>query len=107
MFTSQVAIAASVAVVAIVGLQTYNAADPVLSEPASTIATNVGPVSGLSLASYQNSDNEVLMNLKQMPEPNLNGKEAYQSDLERKQQEELERINMYVQGYVLDTAANR
>ena len=47
------------------------------------------------------------MNLKQMPEPNLNGQEAYQSDLERKQQEELERINMYVQGYVLDTAANR
>lgn len=107
MFASQVAIAASVAVVAIVGLQTYNASDPVLGEPAGAVANNVGPVSGLSLASYQNSDNEVLMNLKQMPEPNLEGQEAYQSDLERKQQEELERINLYVQGYVLDTAANR
>lgn len=106
-FTTQIAIAASVAVVAIVGLQTYNAADPVLSQPASTVATNKGPVSGLSLASYQNSDSEVLMNLKQMPEPNLRGQDPYQSDVERKQQEELERINQYVQGYVLDTTANR
>lgn len=106
-FTTQIAIAASVAVVAIVGLQTYNAADPVLSQPASTMAINNGPVSGLSLASYQNSDNEVLMNLKQMPEPNLRDQDPYQSGLERKQQEELERINQYVHGYVFDSAANR
>lgn len=105
-FTSQVAIAASVAVVAIVGLQTYNAADPVIGEPG-VVNNRVGPVSGLSLASYQNSDNAVMMDMQQMPEPNLEGQEAYQSDLERKQKEELERINLYVQGYVLDTAANR
>mgnify|MGYP001775272205 CR=1 FL=1 len=106
-FVSQAAIAATVAVVAIVGLQTYNAADPVISDPAATVATTtVGPVSGLSLASYQNSDNNVLMHVEQMPSSRVsNGNETYHSEVERQQKEELERINLYVQGYVLDTAA--
>lgn len=106
-FVSQAAIAATVAVVAIVGLQTYNAADPVISDPAATVATTtVGPVSGLSLASYQNSDNDVLMHVEQMPSSRVsNGNETYHSEVERQQKEELERINLYVQGYVLDTAA--
>lgn len=106
-FVSQAAIAATVAVVAIVGLQTYNAADPVISDPAATVATTtVGPVSGLSLASYQNSDNDVLMHVEQIPSSRVsNGNETYHSEVERQQKEELERINLYVQGYVLDTAA--
>ena len=106
-FVSQAAITATVAVVAIVGLQTYNAADPVISDPAATVATTtVGPVSGLSLASYQNSDNDVLMHVEQMPSSHVtNGNESYHSEVERQQKEELERINLYVQGYVLDTAA--
>ena len=106
-FVSQAAIAATVAVFAIVGLQTYNAADPVISDPAATVATTtVGPVTGLSLASYQNSDNDVLMHVEQMPSSHVtNGNETYHSEVERQQKEELERINLYVQGYVLDTAA--
>ena len=106
-FASQAAIAATVAVVAIVGLQTYNASDPVISDPAATVATTtVGPVSGLSLASYQNSDNDVLMHVEQMPSSRVStGNETYHSEVERQQKEELERINLYVQGYVLDTAA--
>jgi len=60
----------------------------------------------LSLASYQNSDNDVLMHVEQMPSSRVsNGNETYHSEVERQQKEELERINLYVQGYVLDTAA--
>lgn len=106
--SAQVAVAASVAVVAVVGMQTYNAADPVIDNQSNvSVAANVGPMSGLNLASYQNSDNELMMNLEQMPEPELKGTEGNQSnDIKAQQQKELERINRYVQGYVIDTAAN-
>ena len=53
----QAAVAASVAVVAVVGVQLYNASQPELNNPVATSAvTQVGPVNGLNLASYQNSD---------------------------------------------------
>ena len=109
----QAAIAASVAVVAVVGVQLYNASQPELNNPVATSAvTQVGPVNGLNLASYQNSDNDLIMNLELMPQqPQVNTPEDQNKDLtdaevRAEQKAELDRINLYVQGYMLETAAN-
>lgn len=109
----QAAIAASVAVVAIVGVQLYNASQPELNNPVATSAvTQVGPVNGLNLASYQNSDNDLIMNPELMPQqPQVNTPEDQNKDLtdaevRAEQKAELDRINLYVQGYMLETAAN-
>lgn len=109
----QAAIAASVAVVAVVGVQLYNASQPELNNPVATSAvTQVGPVNGLNLASYQNSDNDLIMNPELMPQqPQVNTPEDQNKDLtdaevRAEQKAELDRINLYVQGYMLETAAN-
>ena len=109
----QAAIAASVAVVAVVGVQLYNASQPELNSPVATSAvTQVGPVNGLNLASYQNSDNDLIMNPELMPQqPQVNTPEDQNKDLtdaevRAEQKAELDRINLYVQGYMLETAAN-
>ena len=109
----QAAIAASVAVVAVVGVQLYNASQPELNNPVATSAvTQVGPVNGLNLASYQNSDNDLIMNPELMPQqPQVNTPEDQNKDLtdaevRAEQKAELDRINLYVQGYMIETAAN-
>lgn len=102
-FVSQVAVAASVATVAVIGLQTYNAAEPNMESVATTASTTVGPVVGLSLASYQNNDNDLLLNMDAIESSDNHG---YQADIKHKRQAELDKINLYVKGYVLDTAAN-
>ena len=105
----QAAVAASVAVVAVVGVQLYNASQPELNTSA---VTQVGPVNGLNLASYQNSDNDLIMNPELMPQqPQVNTPENQNKDLtdaevRAEQKAELDRINLYVQGYMLETAAN-
>lgn len=104
---SQIAIAASVAAVAVVGLQTYNASDFTVENVATTASTSVGPVSGLNLASFQNGERDVLLNVDQLPNAEKQGSEQLQADLKRQQEEELEKINTYVQGFVLDTANNQ
>ena len=109
----QAAVAASVAVVAVVGVQLYNASQPEINNPVATSAvTQVGPVNGLNLASYQNSDNDLIMNPELMPQqPQVNTPEDQNKDLSdaevrAEQKAELDRINLYVQGYMLETAAN-
>lgn len=109
----QAAVAASVAVVAVVGVQLYNASQPELDNPvAASAVTQVGPVNGLNLASYQNSDNDLIMNPELMPQqPQVNKPEVQNQDLSdaevrAEQKAELDRINLYVQGYMLETAAN-
>ena len=79
----QAAVAASVAVVAVVGVQLYNASQPELNNPVATSAvTQVGPVNGLNLASYQNSDNDLIMNPELMPQqPQVNTPEDQNKDL--------------------------
>lgn len=110
-FASQIAIAASVAIVAVVGLQTYNASDISVEHPASTSYTTNSAIGGLSLTSYQNNDGDVLMQFNnQMPRAqidNSNGNNAYRADLKQQQEKEIERINLYIRGYVFDTAANK
>lgn len=103
LFVSQVAVAASVAVVAVIGLQTYNAAEQSMENMATTASTNVGPVVGLSLASYQSNDNDMVLNVDAIQKSD---NDYYQADIKQKRQEELDKINLYVKGYVLDTAAN-
>lgn len=102
----QMAVAASVAAVTVVGWQTYNAGSvPALSEPAASAA--IGPVSGLSLASYQNDNRDIVLNLNNLAQ-NQNAADRTKPNAEmlrQMQQKELERINNYVRGYVLHSAA--
>lgn len=106
----QAAVAAAVAVVAVFGIQLYNASQPEFEEPvATTASTQVGPVTGLNLASYQNSDNDLLINPETVTQPQAQGsknQDLSDAELRAEQQAELERINLYVQGYMLETAAN-
>ena len=112
----QIAVAASVAVVAVVGVQLYNASQPAYNDQvATTAATQVGPVNGLNLASYQNSDKDLIINPENLPQAQVKGSDAKSQNqgqdltdaqLRAEQQAELERINLYVQGYMIDTAAN-
>ena len=112
----QIAVAASVAVVAVVGVQLYNASQPAYNDQvATTAATQVGPVNGLNLASYQNSDKDLIINPENLPQAQVKGRAAKEQNQEQdltdaqlraEQQAELERINLYVQGYMIDTAAN-
>ena len=99
--------------VGVVGVQLYNASQPELDNPvAASAVTQVGPVNGLNLASYQNSDNDLIMNPELMPQqPQVNKPEVQNQDLSdaevrAEQKAELDRINLYVQGYMLETAAN-
>ena len=104
---AQMAVAASVAAVTVVGWQTYNAGSvPALSEPAST--ATMGPISGLSLASYQNDNHDVVINLNSLAQnQNATDRTMPNAELIRQmQQKELERINNYVRGYVLHSAAH-
>ena len=103
---SQLAVAASVAAVTVIGWQTYSAGSvPTLEEPAANAA--MGQIGGLSLASYQNDSRDMVINMNNLaqtpdqseqisPDPQL---------LKEMQQKELERINYYVRGYILHSAA--
>lgn len=104
---SQLAVAASVAAVTVVGWQTYTAGDAVeLSAPVSN--ASMGPVGGLSLASYQNDNRDVVLNFNNIAQrTDMNAVEGKPNAelLRQMQQKELERINNYVRGYVLHSAA--
>ena len=104
---SQLAVAASVAAVTVVGWQTYTAGDAAeLSAPVSN--ASMGPVSGLSLASYQNDSRDHVLNFSNIAQhTDLNAVEDKPNAelLRQMQQKELERINNYVRGYVLHSAA--
>lgn len=105
-FASQIAIAASVAAVAVVGLQTYNASDITVENPASTAYTNNSAISGLSLASFTSNDSDVMVQLNNNM-PDTAGTPEAKAAIKQQQQQEIERINLYLQGYILETAANK
>lgn len=105
-YISQLAIAATVACVTVIGYQTYNASDPSVIEPAASSA--VGNISGVNLASYQNTGNDNVIKLKDMKKEHTNLQNMqYQNEAEIKdqQEKEIQRINDYLQGYYFDTAA--
>lgn len=106
LYFTQIAVAASVAMVTIVGWQTYSAGEMSgVIEPAST--NTMGAVGGLNLASFQSDDHEAVIHMNQVPRENATVAEHRQlsaKQLEELRQKEIERVNSYVKGYVLNTA---
>lgn len=108
---TQTAVAASIAMVTIFGWQTWNAGENFsISDPAANAV--MGPVS-VNLASYQSAGNDKIINL----DPSLENNSALNPEMRRtrtpvnheirqQQSREAERINAYLRGYVLNTAAN-
>ncbi|WP_294564877.1 RseA family anti-sigma factor [uncultured Succinatimonas sp.] len=106
LYFTQIAVAASVAMVTIVGWQTYSAGEMSgVIEPAST--NTMGAVGGLNLASFQSDDHEAVIHMNQVPREDASVAEHRQlssKQLEELRQKEIERVNSYVKGYVLNTA---
>ena len=106
LYFTQIAVAASVAMVTVVGWQTYSAGETSgIIEPAST--STMGAVGGLNLASFQSDDHEAVIHMNQVPRENASVVEHRQlnaKQLEELRQKEIERVNSYVKGYVLNTA---
>ena len=106
LYFTQIAVAASVAMVTIVGWQTYSAGEMSgVIEPAST--NTMGAVGGLNLASFQSDDHEAVIHMNQVPRESASVVEHRQlnaKQLEELRQKEIERVNSYVKGYVLNTA---
>lgn len=101
---AQMAIAASVAAVTIIGYQTYNAEGTVSSEVSA--ASTIGAIGTANLASYQTNrkaSNEIKLNQEKSEKESAS---ANNIELKKQQKLEVERINNYIKGYVLDTASN-
>lgn len=101
---AQMAIAASVAAVTIIGYQTYNAEGTVSSEVSA--ASTIGAIGTANLASYQTNrkaSNEIKLNQEKSEKESVS---ANNIELKKQQKLEVERINNYIKGYVLDTASN-
>lgn len=101
---SQTAVAASIAMVTVIGYQTWNAEDNLSQDPVAVSA--FGPVSNVNLASYQTSqsNNSIRLgyNVYNTENSELHDREA---QIRSSQNQELERINNYIKGYVLSTAS--
>ncbi|MGN0915809.1 MAG: sigma-E factor negative regulatory protein [Succinivibrio sp.] len=100
---AQLAVAASVAAVTVIGYQTYNADGQSLADDRSTVS--LGPVESVNLASYQSDRQarEIELNSRQKEE---NSVALNNQELQKQQELEVERINNYIRGYVFDTASN-
>ena len=105
LYFTQIAVAASVAMVTIVGWQTYSAGEmSSVIEPAST--STMGAVGGLNLASFQSDDHEAVIHMNQVPRDAAASEHRQLSakQLDELRKNEIERVNSYVKGYVLNTA---
>ena len=97
LISTEIAVAASFAVFTVIGWQTYSAGDIANSYDSSLARPSLGPVGDINLASYQN-DKPNVINFN-------NGVSNDSSDaIKEQQQKELNRINNYIKGYVLDPA---
>ncbi len=103
---AQMAIAASVAAVTIIGYQTYNAEGTVSNEVSATSA--VGTIGSANLASYQTNNRQNTSEIKlNSDKTGKDSASANNIELKKQQKLEVERINNYIRGYVLDTALNK
>ena len=102
---AQVALAASVAAITIIGWQTYNADEGITGDKTTA---PLGSVEGVNLASYQtvHNDKTLKFNDKSNQTQNLNEDKVNSAELKKQQSLEVERINNYIRGYVFDTASN-
>lgn len=106
----QLAAAAAVAAITVVGYQFYNAGTVAgIVEPAAD--ATLGPVGGVNLASYQNDGQDVVIRMNQFePQQSANAVEQVQprnvdaKEMQKLREQEFEKINAYLRGYVLDTA---
>ncbi|MDY6322655.1 MAG: RseA family anti-sigma factor [Succinivibrio sp.] len=102
--------AASVCMLTVFGYQTWNAGDSSLSDPVSSAV--MGPVNGVNLASYQNRGGSGAISLDGSAEQLPDGQQVRelsareQREFAQKRDAEAGRINTYLKGYVLDSAAN-
>ncbi|MGN1281085.1 MAG: RseA family anti-sigma factor [Succinivibrio sp.] len=98
---SQLAVAASVAAVTVVGWQTYNAQGSLSNENYAQ-----STIEGVNLASYQTTENSNTLNLnKKSPAKSKADNKVNSAELKVMQNLEVERINNYIRGYVFDTAS--
>lgn len=102
-FFVQIAVAASVAVVTVIGIQTWQASELSPVSPVSTSATNTTAIGGLSLAGYQNSNNMIVQADNNTAAPTG----AHNTDNVSGQERELKRINLYVSGFVSEHNPHR
>ncbi len=106
------AAAAAIAAVTVLGWQIYNASSlGSFVEPAAD-TTMVRPVGGINLASYQNDNRETVVRLNQFDDnDSLRSSQGGRSDnmqaVQLMREKELERINIYLRGYVLGAGENR
>lgn len=101
----QTAVAATVATVAVIGMQVYNASNMQMENIATTASNNVGPVNGLNLAAFQTNESDIVslnnnVNDSAKPTP-----PSDKTDLSKLRQAELEKVNTYVQGFISETAS--
>jgi len=98
---TQIAVAASVAAVTVIGYQTYNAEDEVSTEfPVS------GAIGSANLASYSTSaqgSKEISFDNRAISA--ASDRKVDSEELKKQQSLEVERINNYIRGYVFDTAS--
>ncbi len=100
----QIAVAASVAIVTVIGVQTWNAQQDYTLTQASSAP--LGPVEGVNLVSYQSSNPENIIRLDSEKYPAAEGAPQENNDkVEQKQRAEIDKINNYVRGYVINIAS--
>lgn len=98
---TQLAVAASVAAVTVIGWQTYNAQGNLADENYAQ-----STVESVNLASYQRTDNSNTINLNKKDQIKTKTDNKVDSaELKMMQNLEVERINNYIRGYIFDTAS--
>ncbi len=101
---TQTAIAASIAMVTVIGYQTYNAEENLSLDKAPVAA--LGPVSNVNLASYQSAPNNNIIRLGDSAYAGNDGlNAAKKAEIRNLQNHEMELINDYIRLYVSSPSA--
>lgn len=100
---TQTAIAASIAMVTVIGYQTWNAEDNLSAE--NTPVVTLGSVNNVNLASYQSAQNNNVIRLGSNVGSNNSKMVANQDQIRNSQNQEMKLINDYIRLYVFDTAS--
>lgn len=101
---TQVSVAAAIAVIAVIGYQTYNAG--VELNATTEFAPSFGNSTSVNLASYQSPSQEQVIHMNNNVVPNNeilqnnNKRDAYTA--QKLKEQEMQRLNEYLKGYVLD-----
>lgn len=108
---SQLAIAASITVVTVIGWQIYNASSYVSNySEMEAVKPTLGPVGGLNLTSYQTDTNASVVSANKSvddfaKDATLSNDTKARNEVKNNKEKEFDRINSYMKEYILDTAA--